>query len=152
LVPGFEAPVNAFFSLGNRSAAIRVPKYADQPDTARFEFRPPDATCNIYLALAVQLMAGLDGIRRRLDPRELGFGPIDQNIFAWSDEQRKAIKPLPSSLFEALRALENDYEFLLQGEVFDEGQITEWIKVKREEYYGVRYRPHPIEIAMYFDA
>ncbi|MBI5564387.1 MAG: type I glutamate--ammonia ligase, partial [Chloroflexi bacterium] len=84
LVPGFEAPVNAFFSLGNRSAAIRVPKYADQPDTARFEFRPPDATCNIYLALAVQLMAGLDGIRRKLDPRALGFGPIDQNIFGWS--------------------------------------------------------------------
>ncbi|HSD84182.1 MAG TPA: hypothetical protein VLG46_10000, partial [Anaerolineae bacterium] len=152
LVPGFEAPVNSFFSLGNRSAAIRVPKYADQPDTARFEFRPPDATCNIYLALAVQLMAGLDGIRRQLDPRELGFGPIDQNIFAWNDEQRKAIKPLPASLFEALRALEKDHAFLLQGEVFDEGQIAEWIKVKMDEYYGVLNRPHPIEIAMYFDA
>ena len=152
LVPGFEAPVNAFFSLGNRSAAIRVPKYADQPDTARFEFRPPDATCNIYLALAVQLMAGLDGIQRQIDPRELGFGPIDQNIFAWNEEQRKAIKPLPSSLFEALRALENDHEFLLRGDVFDEGQIMEWIKVKMDEYYGVRNRPHPIEIAMYFDA
>lgn len=152
LVPGFEAPVNAFFSLGNRSAAIRVPKYADQPDTARFEFRPPDATCNIYLALAVQLMAGLDGIRRQLDPRELGFGPIDQNIFGWSDEQRTAIKPLPASLREALDALENDHDFLLQGEVFDEGQIAEWIKVKSEEYYGVRNRPHPYEIQLYFDA
>jgi glutamine synthetase len=102
--------------------------------------------------LAVQLLAGLDGIQRRLDPRELGFGPIDQNIFAWNDEQRKAVKPLPSSLFEALRALENDHEFLLQGAVFDEGQIAEWIKVKMEEYYGVQNRPHPIEIAMYFDA
>ena len=151
LVPGFEAPVNAFFSLGNRSAAIRVPKYADQPDTARFEFRPPDATCNIYLALAVQLMAGLDGIRRKLDPRALGFGPIDQNIFGWSDEQRNAIKPLPASLREALEALEKDHEFLLQGEVFDEGQIAEWIKVKSEEYYGVRNRPHPYEIQLYFD-
>jgi len=152
LVPGFEAPVNSFFSLGNRSAAIRVPKYADQPDTARFEFRPPDATCNIYLALAVQLMAGLDGIRRKLDPRELGFGPIDQNIFGWSDEQRTAIKPLPASLHEALEALEKDHEFLLQGDVFDEGQIAEWIKVKSEEYYGVRNRPHPYEIQLYFDA
>ena len=151
LVPGFEAPVNAFFSLGNRSAAIRVPKYADQPDTARFEFRPPDATCNIYLALAVQLMAGLDGIRRQLDPRALGFGPIDQNIFGWSDEQRNAIKPLPASLREALEALEKDHDFLLQGEVFDEGQIAEWIKVKSEEYYGVRNRPHPYEIQLYFD-
>lgn len=152
LVPGFEAPVNAFFSLGNRSAAIRVPKYADQPDTARFEFRPPDATCNIYLALAVQLMAGLDGIRRRLDPRALGYGPIDQNIFAWNEEQRRAIKPLPASLREALDALDKDHDFLLQGGVFDEGQIAEWIKVKSDEYYGVRNRPHPYEIALYFDA
>jgi glutamine synthetase len=152
LVPGFEAPVNAFFSLGNRSAAIRVPKYADQPDTARFEFRPPDATCNIYLALAVQLMAGLDGIRRRLDPRALGFGPIDQNIFTWNEEQRKAIKPLPASLREALEALDKDHDFLLQGEVFDEGQIAEWIKVKADEYYDVRNRPHPYEIQLYFDA
>ena len=152
LVPGFEAPVNAFFSLGNRSATIRVPKYADQPDTARFEFRPPDATCNIYLALAVQLMAGLDGIRRQLDPRALGFGPIDQNIFAWNEEQRQSIKPLPASLKEALDALEKDHDFLLQGDVFDAGQIAEWIKVKSEEYYGVRNRPHPYEIQLYFDA
>ncbi len=151
LVPGFEAPVNAFFSLGNRSAAIRVPLYADQPDTARFEFRPPDATCNIYLALAVQLMAGLDGIKQKMNPTEMGFGPIDQNIFLWSEEQRKAIKPLPASLREALDALERDHEFLLQGAVFDEGQIAEWIKVKRQEYYGVRNRPHPYEMALYFD-
>jgi len=151
LVPGFEAPVNAFFSLGNRSAAIRVPLYADQPDTARFEFRPPDATCNIYLALAVQLMAGLDGIQRQLNPRELGFGPIDQNIFLWNEDQRKTIKPLPASLREALDALERDHEFLLQGGVFDEGQIAEWIKVKRQEYYSVRNRPHPYEMALYFD-
>jgi glutamine synthetase len=85
LVAGFEAPVNAFYSLGNRSAAIRIPKYADQPETARIEFRPPDATCNIYLALAAQLMAGLDGIRRQMDPRELGFGTIDQNIYQWTE-------------------------------------------------------------------
>ncbi len=151
LVPGFEAPVNCFFSLGNRSAAIRVPKYADQPDTARFEFRPPDATCNVYLALAVQLMAGLDGIQRRLDPRELGFGPIDANIFTWTEEQRRAVKPLPASLREALEALERDHEFLLAGGVFDEGQIAEWIRIKYDEYYGVRNRPHPFEIELYFD-
>jgi glutamine synthetase len=151
LVPGFEAPINAFFSLGNRSAAVRVPKYADQPDTARFEFRPPDATCNIYLALAVQLLAGLDGVKRNLDPTALGFGPIDQNIFTWTAEQRKAITPLPTSLREALDALERDHEFLLAGGVFDEGQIAEWIKVKRDEYYGVRTRPHPFEVALYFD-
>jgi len=152
LVPGFEAPVNAFFSLGNRSAAIRVPKYADQPDTARFEFRPPDATCNVYLALAGQLLAGLDGILNQIDPKENGFGPIDQNIFAWTDEQRKKIKPLPSSLREVCEALEHDHDFLLAGGVFDEGQIADWISHKlNEEYYQVRNRPHPYEMALYFD-
>lgn len=151
LVPGYEAPVNAFFSLGNRSAAIRVPKYADKPETARFEFRPPDATCNVYLATAAQLMAGIDGIRRKIDPREVGFGPIDENIFTWPEERRSSIKPLPGSLREALDALERDHAFLLEGEVFDPGQIEEWVKVKREEYYSVRNRPHPFEVTMYFD-
>jgi len=151
LVPGFEAPVNAFFSLGNRSAAIRIPKYADQPETARFEFRPPDAASNIYLALAAQLLAGLDGIRQRLDPSALGFGPIDQNIFTWTEEQRQTIKPLPSSLREAVEALERDHDFLLQGGVFDAGQIAEWVRVKKEEYYNVRNRPHPYEVELYFD-
>jgi glutamine synthetase len=151
LVPGYEAPVNAFFSLGNRSAAVRVPKYADQPDTARIEFRPPDATGNVYLALAVQLMAGLDGIRQGLDPTALGFGPIDQNVFSWSEEQRKAIKPLPATMREAMQALECDHDFLLRGDVFDAGQIEEWIRVKSDEYFGVRNRPHPYEVALYFD-
>lgn len=152
LVPGYEAPVNAFFSLGNRSAAVRVPKYADQPETVRIEFRPPDATGNVYLTLAAQLLAGLDGIQHRMDPSELGFGPIDQNIFTWTEEQRKAIKPLPRSLQEALEALERDHEFLLQGGVFDEGQIAEWIRVKYEEHYAVRNRPHPYEMELYFDS
>ncbi|MCB0234741.1 MAG: hypothetical protein KDG58_11070, partial [Anaerolineae bacterium] len=118
LVPGYEAPVNAFFSLGNRSAAVRIPKYADQPETARMEFRPPDATCNPYLALAAQLLAGLDGIRQQIDPTAAGFGPIDADIFAWSSDQRGAIKHLPGSLHEALAALEADHEFLLAGDVF----------------------------------
>jgi len=153
LIPGFEAPVNAFFSLGNRSAAVRIPKYATQPDTARIEFRPPDATCNVYLALAAQLLAGLDGIRREIDPTQAGFGPIDANIFAWSAEQRAAIKSLPASLEEALRALENDHDFLLAGNVFSEELIRMWITYKREaEEYAVRNRPHPYEMSLYFDA
>ncbi len=152
LVPGFEAPVNAFYSLGNRSAAIRVPKYADQPETARFEFRPPDATCNVYLALAAQLMAGLDGVQRQIDPAAHGFGPIDANVFAWTDEQRRAIQPLPSSLLEACKALERDHAFLLAGEVFDEGQIAEWVALHIDQEYEVRNRPHPYEMALYFDA
>jgi glutamine synthetase len=152
LVPGYEAPVNAFYSLGNRSAAIRVPKYADQPDTARLEFRPPDASCNVYLALAAQLLAGLDGIQRSIDPQASGFGPIDANIFTWTEEQRRKIKPLPASLLEACKALERDHGFLLAGGVFDEGLIADWMEHKlNEEYYQVRNRPHPYEMALYFD-
>ncbi len=152
LVPGYEAPVNAFFSLGNRSAAVRIPKYANQPDTARIEFRPPDATCNVYLALAGMLMAGLDGIEKKLDPTELGFGPIDANIFIWNDEQRAKIKSLPSSLDEALGALEADHDFLLKGDVFSKDLILQWIEFKRnQEYFPVRNRPHPYEMSLYFD-
>jgi glutamine synthetase len=152
LVPGFEAPVNAFFSLGNRSAAVRIPKYASQPDTARLEFRPPDATGNVYLALAAQLLAGLDGIQRQIDPTEAGFGPIDANIFAWSDEQRANIQQLPGGLDEAMHALQDDHQFLLAGEVFSPELIKQWINYKLEaEYYQVRNRPHPYEVSLYFD-
>jgi glutamine synthetase len=152
LVPGYEAPVNAFFSLGNRSAAVRIPKYANQPDTARIEFRPPDATGNVYLALAAMLMAGLDGSAKKIDPTEAGFGPIDANIFAWDDTQRAQIKSLPSSLNEALKALEADHDFLLAGEVFSEELIQQWVDFKRhQEYFPVRNRPHPYEMSLYFD-
>ncbi len=152
LVPGFEAPVNAFFSLGNRSAAVRIPKYASQPETARLEFRPPDATSNVYLALAAQLLAGLDGIQRKIDPTEAGFGPIDANIFDWNEAQRAIIQQLPGSLDEALQALQDDHEFLLAGDVFSPELIQQWIQYKREsEYYEVRNRPHPYEVSLYFD-
>ncbi|MDY7041068.1 MAG: type I glutamate--ammonia ligase [Chloroflexota bacterium] len=153
LIPGFEAPVNLFFSLGNRSAAIRIPKYATAPGSKRIEFRPPDATCNVYLALAAQLLAGLDGILNEIDPTAEGFGPIDANIFTWSEERRSAIKGVPASLDEALCALEADYEFLLRGGVFDEGLLADWAEHKRyNEEYAVRHRPHPYEVELYFDA
>ena len=151
LVPGFEAPVSAFFSLGNRSAAIRVPKYADQPETARFEFRPPDATCNVYLALAAQLLAGIDGIRKRIDPTAEGFGPIDQNIFSWTDAQRAKVRSLPTSLTEACAALEQDMGFLLEGEVFDRLQLEDYLGHLRAHESDVRARPHPYEMSLYFD-
>jgi glutamine synthetase len=151
LVPGFEAPVNCFFSSGNRSAAIRVPKYATQPDKVRFEFRPPDATCNPYLAMAAMLMAGLDGIQRQIDPTEAGFGPFQEDIFSWSPERRSQIKNLPTSLGEAVQALEQDYAFLLAGDVFDEEMITDWIRTKLHEDREVRTRPHPYEVELYFD-
>ena len=151
LVPGHEAPVSAIYSLANRSAAIRIPGYANDPEAARFEFRPPDATCNPYLALGAQLMAGLDGVRRRLDPTEAGFGPVDEDVFTWSAERRAQLKALPTSLDEALDALERDQAFLLEGGVFSADMIERWIAKKRGEDREVRNRPHPFEIAMYYD-
>jgi glutamine synthetase len=151
LVPGFEAPISAIYSLGNRSAAVRIPKYANQPESARFEFRPPDGTCNPYLATAVQLMAGIDGIRNRHDPTELGFGPIDEDVFSWPPERLATIKALPTSLDAALRALEEDHEFLLAGDVFSRDLIERWIERKRREERAVRHRPHPYEMELYYD-
>jgi glutamine synthetase len=151
LVPGYEAPVSAIFSLGNRSAAIRIPKYANRPESARLEFRPPDATCNPYLAIAAQLMAGIDGVRRRTDPTSLGFGPYDEDVFSWPAEKRAHIKALPTSLDEGLDALERDHEFLLEGDVFSREMLHRWVKRKRSEERSVRDRPHPYEIELYYD-
>lgn len=151
LIPGFEAPISAIFSAGNRSAAVRIPRYANTPASARIEFRPPDATCNPYLAITAQLMAGLDGIRRRLDPTELGFGPVDEDIFSWAEERRQEIISLPSSLDGALTALEDDHQFLLEGGVFDADLIRRWIEAKRNEERAVRNRPHPYEVELYYD-
>ena len=151
LVPGYEAPVNCFFSSGNRSAAIRVPKYATEPEKVRFEFRPPDATCNPYLAEAAMLMAGIDGIKRKIDPVSAGFGPIDDDIFSWDPEKRSTIQSLPTTLGEAIKALESDHQFLLEGGVFDIELIKDWIKAKQSEDLQVRSRPHPYEIELYYD-
>lgn len=151
LVPGYEAPVNCFFSSGNRSAAIRIPKYATQPEKVRFEFRPPDATCNPYLAMAAMLLAGLDGIVNQIDPTEAGFGPINENIFSWSKEKRAEIKSLPTSLEGSVTALELDHDFLTRHDVFDGEMIEEWIKTKRAEEAELQTRPHPYELENYFD-
>jgi glutamine synthetase len=152
LVPGYEAPVYAFFSAGNRTAAVRIPRYATKPEKVRIEFRPPDATCNIYLALAAQLLAGLDGIRRGMHAAEAGFGPIEADVFSWSAEERAKIRPLPTALSEALDALEADHEFLLAGGVFSEDLIQRWIAAMRENDLAVRIRPHPYEVKLYYDA
>ncbi len=153
LVPGYEAPVNLFFSLANRSAAVRVPKYADSPREKRIEFRPPDATCNPYLAMAAMLLAGIDGIKNKLDPSELGFGPYDQNLFQPENEALlQSIKSLPASLDSALKALEEDHRFLTAGDVFTEDLLQTWVDAKMNgEFLDVRNRPHPREFDLYFD-
>lgn len=152
LVPGFEAPVNIVFSHGNRSAAIRIPS-TQNPKASRIEFRTPDATSNPYLAFAAILMAGLDGIRRKLDPVKLGFGPLDRNLYAMSKEELEGIQSVPGSLGEALNNLEKDHDFLLEGGVFSEDLIATWIDYKRQnEVNAVNLRPHPMEFELYYNS
>ncbi|HEX3142751.1 MAG TPA: type I glutamate--ammonia ligase, partial [Pyrinomonadaceae bacterium] len=148
LVPGFEAPVNLAYSARNRSAAIRIPMFSTNPKLKRLEFRPPDPSCNPYLAFAAMLMAGIDGIQNRIDPGQ----PLDKDIYDLSPEELKDVPSLPGSLDASLIALENDYEFLLKGDVFSQRLIDRWIEYKRErEIQPLRLRPHPLEFAMYYD-
>ncbi|MDC0762392.1 MULTISPECIES: type I glutamate--ammonia ligase [Brevibacillus] len=151
LVPGYEAPVNLVFSKGNRSAAVRIPIAAVTPKASRIEFRTPDSTANPYLAFAAMLMAGLDGIKRKLDPRELGFGPLDKNIYDLSDAEKHEIKSAPGSLAEALVALEQDHDFLLEGDVFTKEVIEGWIAQKRGEIEQVERTVNPKEYELYYD-
>jgi glutamine synthetase len=153
LVPGYEAPVNLVFSSRNRSAAVRIPMYSDDPKTKRLEFRPPDATCNPYLAFAAMLMAGLDGIKNKIDPTKAGFGPINKNIYHLPPAEMAKIKSVPGSLEDALNALEADHAYLTKGGVFTEDFINTWIDYKRTtEIDPVKIRTHPYELYLYYDA
>jgi len=151
LVPGYEAPVNLVYSKGNRSAAIRIPVAAVTPKGCRIEFRTPDSTANPYLAFAAMLMAGLDGIKRKIDPSVLGYGPFDKNIYELSDAEKKEIRSVPGTLDDALNALEADYEFLTEGGVFTKDFIENYIELKRGEAKSVNIRIHPQEYSLYFD-
>ena len=151
LVPGYEAPISAFFGLSNRTAAVRVPAYAVNETENRMEFRPPDATCNPYLCLAAMMMAGLDGVREGVDMAANHFGPFAENVEDMDEEMRKQIRQLPTSLPAALAALEEDHEFLLAGGVFSTDLIGAWIDLKQEEVAAVAPRPHPYEYVLYYD-
>lgn len=148
LVPGFEAPVNLVYSARNRSAACRIPMYSDNPKAKRIEFRPPDPSCNPYMAFAAMLMAGLDGIVNKIDPGD----PMDVDIFELSKEELKKIPTVPASLHSALLALEKDHEFLMKSGVFTKDVIDVWLEYKRtREIDPIRLRPHPYEFYLYFD-
>ncbi|MCX7943486.1 MAG: type I glutamate--ammonia ligase [Deltaproteobacteria bacterium] len=151
LVPGFEAPTTLVFSLGNRSAAIRIPKYATTEKSARFEFRTPDATANPYLAFAAILMAGIDGIKNKIDPIKNGYGPFDKNLYELTDSELKKIKSIPHNFEEALASLQTDYEFLLQSGVFTKNFIDAWINTKFKESKQFKYSIDPLEYKIYFD-
>jgi glutamine synthetase len=147
LVPGFEAPVNLVYSAGNRSAAIRIPMTGTNPKAKRIEFRAPDASSNPYLAFAAMLMAGLDGIKNRIEPHE----PVDKDLYELPPEEAKLIPQVPGTLEEVLQALEADHDYLLEGDVFTKDLIETWISYKREnEIAPLALRPHPYEFELYY--
>ncbi|MHB1787811.1 MAG: type I glutamate--ammonia ligase, partial [Acidimicrobiales bacterium] len=148
LVPGYEAPVNLVYSQRNRSASCRIPLAQRSPKAKRVEFRCPDASCNPYLAFSAMLMAGLDGVVNRIEPPE----PVDKDLYDLPPEELAQVPQVPSSLDEALAALEDDNAFLKAGEVFTDDLIETHIAYKRaNEIDAIRLRPHPWEFALYYD-
>ena len=148
LVPGYEAPVNLVYSARNRSACVRIPLAGTSPKAKRLEFRIPDPSANPYLSFAAQLMAGLDGIKNRIEPPE----PVDKDLYELPPEEHAEIAQVPGSLPEVLDALEADHDYLLEGDVFTEDLIAAWIEWKRKnEVDPIRFRPHPHEFEMYYD-
>ena len=144
LRPGHDEPALIAYAAHNRSAALRIP-YARQPTAKRIEARFPDPTANPYLALTALLMAGLDGIERKLEPGE----PIDRNLYDLPPDATDGLPRLCRSLDEALDALEADHEFLTRGEVMTQELIEAYIRVKRQEAELVARTPHPLELALY---
>jgi glutamine synthetase len=148
LVPGYEAPVNLVYSQRNRSAACRIPLYSRAPAAKRVEFRCPDPSCNPYLAFAAMLMAGLDGVRNRIEPP----APVDKDLYDLPPDELAQVPQVPGSLDAALAALEADNDFLRVGDVFTDDLIETWIEFKRtKEIDEVRLRPHPWEFMLYYD-
>ena len=148
LVPGFEAPVNLVYSARNRSACIRIPITGNNPKAKRLEYRCPDSSGNPYLAFSAMMMAGLDGIRNKIEPA----APIDKDLYELPPEEAKDIAQVPGSLGAVIDRLEADHDYLLEGGVFTSDLIETWIAFKREnEIDPLRLRPHPYEFALYYD-
>ncbi|HYU30497.1 MAG TPA: type I glutamate--ammonia ligase [Gemmatimonadales bacterium] len=149
LVPGYEAPINLIYSQRNRSAICRIPMYSTSPKAKRLEFRAPDPSANPYLTFAALLMAGLDGIKNKIEPPK----PMDVDLYELEPAERKHVKNTPGSLQESLAALEADHAFLLEGGVFTQDLIDVWLAMKRaKDVDAVALRPHPYEFFLYYDA
>ncbi|MEJ2374008.1 MAG: type I glutamate--ammonia ligase, partial [Pseudolabrys sp.] len=147
LVPGFEAPVLLAYSARNRSASCRIP-YATNPKAKRVEVRFPDPMANPYLAFAALCMAGLDGIKNKLDPGSA----IDKDLYDLPPAELKEIPTVSGSLRQALEELDKDREFLKAGGVFDDDFIDSYIDLKMEEVIRFEHTPHPVEFEMYYSA
>jgi glutamine synthetase len=145
LIPGFEAPVLRAYSARNRSGCVRIP-WTESPKAKRVEARFPDPAANPYLAFAALLMAGLDGIKNKIDP-----GPAsDKDLYDLPPEELAEIPTVCGSLREALEELEKDMDFLLAGDVFTRDQLEGYIALKWEEVYAYEHTPHPVEYQMYY--
>jgi glutamine synthetase len=148
LVPGYEAPINLVYSARNLSACCRIPISGDNPKAKRIEFRVPDPSANPYLAFSAMMMAGLDGIKNKIEPP----APVDKDLYELPPEEALGIEKVPASLDAVLDNLETDHEYLVDGGVFTPDLIETWIEYKREhEIDPIRLRPHPHEFAMYYD-
>jgi glutamine synthetase len=148
LVPGFEAPVNLVYSNRNRSACCRIPITGANPKAKRIEFRVPDPSANPYLAFSAMLMAGLDGIKNKIEPPD----PVDKDLYELPPDEASAIPQVPGSLEAVLNTLEADHGYLTEGGVFTEDLIETWIDYKRtKELDPIRLRPTPHEFELYFD-
>jgi glutamine synthetase len=148
LVPGYEAPVSLVYSQRNRSACVRIPITGNNPKAKRIEFRCPDSSGNPYLAFSAMVMAGLDGVKNKIEPP----APIDKDLYELPPEEARDVKQVPASLDAVLDNLEADHEFLLEGGVFTPDVIDTWISFKREqEIDPLRLRPNPYEFALYYD-
>ncbi len=151
LVEGYEAPVLICFANMNRSAVVRVPGYAKSPEERRFEFRPPDFSGNPYLTYAALLLAGIDGIEKKVDPIKEGYGPLNKNVYCLSEEDKKALRSLPKSFREALNELEKDNGYLVAEGVFHQSFLDNWLRKKRMEIRNIEEYPHPREFDLYYD-
>ena len=145
LIPGFEAPVLRAYSARNRSGCIRIP-WTESPKAKRVEARFPDPSANPYLCFAALLMAGLDGIKNKINPGEA----MDKNLYDLPAEELEGIPTVCGSLRKALDCLAADHDFLVQGDVFTKDQIEAYIVLKMEEVELFEHTPHPVEFGMYY--
>ena len=148
LVPGYEAPINLVYSQRNRSACVRIPITGNNPKAKRLEFRCPDSSGNPYLAFSAMLMAGIDGIKKKIEP----LAPVDKDLYELPPDEAANIPQAPTSLSAVIDRLESDHDYLTEGGVFTPDLIETYIAYKREnEILPVQIRPHPYEFALYYD-